>query len=91
MSDFQESAQLLSGDALPRALLQAIIAKTAVPESGWCLLVNLTTYDCHLEKVCKKWKNETNVGFKTLSIARNLSIAQFVEKNLALELLEDCS
>ena len=74
---------------MPRALLQSIIAKTAVADSGWCLLINLTTYDCHMEKVCKKWRNEANLGFKSLSIARNLSIAQFVERSLALELLED--
>ena len=54
------------------------------------MLINLTAYDGGLEKVAKKLSStEGGVKFKTLSMSKTLTTAQYVEKSLAYQLLED--
>ena len=51
LSDVQETAQLLAGEALPLAPLSAILGKSDVKEKyDTCLLINLTSYDGWVEK-----------------------------------------
>lgn len=84
----QECAQLLGGEQLPRSLLSALMSKTDLDGKADLLaLINLTPYDCWVEKVCRKGID--GVKFKTLSLSKSLATAQFVEKSLALELLQD--
>ena len=87
----QETAQLLGGEALPRMLLQGILTKSKVPsDQEQVALINLTVYDGWIERVCRRWKEqEGKFHFKTLSMTKTTSIGQFVEKTLALELLEE--
>ena len=92
-SDVQEAAQFLAGEDMPQTLLSALLGKTKIPSSEqFCLLINLTTYDGWIEKVCKKWAEMGNskLRFKTLSLTKTLTTAQYVEKVLAMKLMEDC-
>lgn len=90
LSDVQEAAQLLAGEAMPLSVLSALLGRTAVGQSTntVIVLVNLTTYDGWTERVCKSW-SEGGLKFKTISFSKSLTIAQYVEKALALELMED--
>ena len=88
LSDVQETAQYLAGAQLPTNLVSALVSKSGIDGKADVLsLVNLTPYDGWVEKTCKKgiadWK------FKTLSVSKSWTCAQYVEKSLALELLED--
>ena len=87
----QEAAQYLAGEALPTSLISSILAKTSITSSETCLMINLTTYDGWLEKTIKKWPDQgvPPVRFKSLSLCKAASVAQFVEKALALELLQE--
>jgi len=87
----QESAQFLAGEALPLSLLTSLLAKTPVTANDTCILMNLTAYDCWVERVAKKWKDVGTpaVNFKTMSLSKQTSTAQYVEKALALELMQD--
>ena len=87
LSDHQEVAQYLGGDALPRTLLTSVLQKTSLAEGGTIGVVNLTPYDGWLEKTCHKGFD--GFDFKTLSLTKSLQIGQFVEKSLALDLMED--
>lgn len=91
LSDVQESAQYLAGEDMPTNLLGCLLAKTEVQsKSGSCTVVNLTTYDGWLEKVCKRLSCESNsLKFKTLSFSKNLATSQYVERVLAMQLMED--
>ena len=91
LSDVQESAQYLAGEEMPLNLLGCLLAKTEVQlKGGTCIVVNLTTYDGWLEKVCKKLSCESNsLKFKTLSFSKTLATTQYVERVLAMQLMED--
>lgn len=89
----QECAQLLAGDQLPLVLIGSLLDKASIPESEKTILcINVTPYDGWLEKTLMRWnKYGTNSknSFKTLSVSKSLSTAQFVEKMIAVELMED--
>ncbi|CAK9051467.1 Uncharacterized protein SCF082_LOCUS28243 [Durusdinium trenchii] len=93
LSDVQEAAQFLAGESLPRTLLQGILCKSKVSaDDGVHLnLVNLTPYDGWLERVGRRWKErETpSVPMKIISLTKSLSVAQYVEKTIALELMQE--
>ena len=93
LSDVQESAQLLGGEALPRMVLQGILAKSRIPfeKSDYISLVNMTAYDGWVERVCRRWKDRETpaVPFRSLSMTKNSSAGQYVERTLAMELMQD--
>ena len=82
----QESAQYLAGESLPKILLSSILAKSGASDASMVSVINLTPYDGWLEKTCKGGLD--GVNFKTLSLSKNLQVTQYVEKTLAMELLE---
>lgn len=49
-------------------------------------VINLTPYDGWVERVCKTGVD--GVSFKSLSLSKTLQVTQYVEKTLAMELLE---
>lgn len=51
LSEFQESAQYLSGSDFVEAVLQSLLAKVTL-SSKKVGVVNCTPYDCWLEKTC---------------------------------------
>lgn len=92
MSDAQEAAQFLAGEALPLTLLNGVIQKSALEGSDRTELavLNLTPYDGWVERTCKKFPK---VGYgsysiRSMSLTKSLNLCQFVEKSLALELME---
>ena len=89
LSDVQESAQFLAGEDMPTNLLKCLMNKSKVQDDAQCLVLNLTTYDAWLEIVCKRLSSEGPVKFKTLSMSKSLSTSQYVEKVLAMKLMED--
>ena len=93
LSDVQETAQLLAGESLPLVLLNGLISKSELDLKGQTNLVglNLTPYDGWFEKVARKFQQVSEVAYpmKTLSMSKNLQATQFVEKTIALELLQD--
>lgn len=76
-----------------RSLLESVLARAQIPENtNTIALVNLTPYDGMVERATRKWKEisvDSPFHFKTLSLTKNLGICEFVEKALALELMED--
>ena len=87
LSDVQEAAQFLAGDQLPGILISGLLNKSKLESVTTLGLINLNPYDAWVEKVAKRGLN--TVGFKSLSLTRNLNTAQYVEKTMALELLQD--
>ena len=87
LSDVQEAAQFLAGDQLPGIVISGLISKSKLESVTTLGLINLTPYDSWVEKVAKRGLN--SVAFKSLSLTKNLNVAQFVEKTMALELLQD--
>lgn len=53
LSEFQETAQYLSGISFPEAILTALLGKTKLP-SKVLGIVNCTPYDCWLERASMK-------------------------------------
>ena len=51
LSEFQETAQYLSGLAFPEAIMTALLGKTKLP-SKLLGIVNCTPYDCWVERAC---------------------------------------
>ncbi|CAK9074968.1 Uncharacterized protein SCF082_LOCUS36423 [Durusdinium trenchii] len=90
LSDVQEAAQLLAGETMPVSLLSALFAKSQI-NSDTCALINLTTYDGWVERACKKWSEvgAPAMSFKSLSLTKTLATAEYVEKSLALQLMEE--
>lgn len=91
LSEVQESAQFLVQDAMAKAIMESLLAKADLPHET-IALINLTPYDGMLERATRSWQESnpgTNINFRSLSMTKNLSTAQFVEKTVALELLED--
>ena len=84
----QESAQYLAGEQLPDTLVSGVLAKTSVDASEMLGMINLTPYDGWVEKTCKR--GIAGMKFKSLSLSKNIGTAQYVEKSMALELLQDC-
>ncbi|CAK9013583.1 unnamed protein product [Durusdinium trenchii] len=92
LSDVQETAQFLAGEDLPRILLKSVLQKSELPDTCQSVsMINLTGYDGWLEKVCRRWRERETpqLSMKVLTLAKNLATAEFVEKSLALELMED--
>ena len=92
MSDVQECAQFLAGDALPVGLLSALLGRTDVPkQSDTCVLINITAYDGWVERACKRFSDQSSIPlkFKTLSMSKTIPTAEYVEKTLACELMEE--
>lgn len=88
LSEVQEVAQFLSGEALPRIVLGSVLQKSSAGSSGSTVgIINLTPYDAWLEKTCHKGFD--GITFKTVSLSKSLPTTQYVEKTLALDLLED--
>ncbi|CAK9065321.1 unnamed protein product [Durusdinium trenchii] len=87
LSEVQEAAQLLSGEQLPRILLNSVLMKSGVSSGGTVGIMNLTPYDAWLERTCHKGFD--GMTFRTVSTTKNLQISQYVEKVLALDLMED--
>ncbi|CAK9081405.1 unnamed protein product [Durusdinium trenchii] len=69
LSEFQETAQYLSGLSFPEAILASLTAKAKLSSKQLCI-INCTTYDCWLERACMK--SDTLPGFemKTLSFSK---------------------
>ena len=92
LSEVQESAQYLAGESLPLTFLNGLLQKSSVEPATSTSLVclNLTPYDGWLERVCKRFHQNGHGEYtiRTLSLTKHLPIAQFVEKALAVELLE---
>ncbi|CAK9016498.1 unnamed protein product, partial [Durusdinium trenchii] len=91
LSEVQESAQFLVQDAMAKAIMESLLAKADLPHET-IALINLTPYDGMLERATRSWQESnpgTNINFRSLSMTKNLSTAQFVEKTVALELLEE--
>lgn len=76
---------------MPQSLLSALLAKTGISDKDTCLLFNLTGYDGWLEKTAKKWPTSGTpaVQFKSMTFSNKTSTAEYVEKALALELMQD--
>ena len=73
-------------------MLSAILGKTGVKEKyDTCLLINLMSYDGWVEKRAKRWSELSGcpMKWKILSMTKNIVTAQYVERTLALELMED--
>lgn len=79
---------------MAKAVLEGLLSKASIPDGhGTILLINLTPYDGMVEKATRKWHEsypDSKFRFKSLSLTKNATIAQYVEKTLALELMEDC-
>ncbi|CAL1147634.1 unnamed protein product [Cladocopium goreaui] len=91
LSDVQECAQYLAGDQLPNAVIAGLLSKSKIDGNASVLaLVNLTPYDACVEKFAKNGLGiEKKVSFKSLSLTKNLNAAQYVERTLSIELLEE--
>lgn len=87
LSDVQESAQFLAGEAFPQEVLRSLLAKSslATPHVG---VINTTPYEGHLEQACLHWKGQGQT-LKTLSISTKTTIVEYCEQTIAMELLED--
>ena len=72
---------------MPVILISGLLSKPKLESVTTLGLINLTPYDSWLEKVAKRGLD--TVGFKSLSLTKNLNTALFVEKTMALELLQD--
>ena len=74
-------------------MLKGIFSKSSIAADKTTInMINLTPYEGHLETVCRKWKQrdpQSEYQFKTLSITKSNMIAEYVEKTLALDLLQD--
>ena len=91
LSDVQECAQYLAGDQLPNAVIAGLLSKSKIDGTASVLaLVNLTPYDACVEKFAMNgFGVEKKVSFKSLSLTKNLNAAQYVERTLAIDLLEE--
>ena len=89
LSEAQEAAQILSGPDVPRALLEALLAKVSVSNLA---VVNATPYDGWLERTCLKWHLD-HEAFKVvhLSLTMQPVLTDYVQKVLALELMQAIS
>ncbi|CAK9029592.1 unnamed protein product [Durusdinium trenchii] len=89
LSEAQEAAQILSGPDVPRALLEALLAKVSVSNLA---VVNATPYDGWLERTCLKWHLD-HEAFKVvhLSLTKQPVLTDYVQKVLALELMQAIS
>lgn len=88
-SDVQESAQYLVQDVLVKAVLEGLLVKASFAEGvkTHIALINLTPYDGMVEKVARKWQCE-DFTFGCLTATSKLILSQYVEKRMAVELLE---
>ena len=87
----QECAQYLAGDQLPNSVIAGLLSKSKIDGNASVLaLINLTPYDACVERFAKNgFGVEKKVSFKSLSLTKNLNAAQYVEKTLGLDLLEE--
>lgn len=88
LSDVQETAQLLCGEAMPEAIISSLLAGSDVGQTIG--IVNLTPYDGHLEMhVIKRPRTDPGHAFRTLSLSTDLVVSQHTEKTCAMHLFED--
>ena len=88
LSDVQETAQLLSGNSMPDAVLSALIASSGC--SSKIGVINLTPYDGHLEShLLHATVGGSGYQFKSLSLSTDLTVIQHSEKICAMLLFED--
>lgn len=78
----------MAGDQLPSVLLSGVLNKSKIDGNVSMLaIVNLTPYDAWLEKFAQSGLDK--IGFKTLSLTKHLNVAQYVERTLAIGLLQE--
>ena len=53
--------------------------------------LGVTPYDGVVERVARKWRDreQQGFGFKTLSMTKSVTVAQFVERAASLYLIQD--
>ena len=88
LSDVQETAQLLAGEALP----QSVIASLLKGSEAHSLIgvVNLTPYEGNLELSMIKSSIEKQMHtFRSLSLSTDLTLIQHCERECAMFLFED--
>ena len=88
LSELQESAQLLTGDALPMAVIEALLAES--PKVGEKIAVlNLSPYDACVELVALKWHMDNpDRRIRSLSLSTDMTVVGHTEKTVALALME---
>ena len=87
LSEVQESAQLLTGTDFPNAVLSSLLGKVTTPSA---LVINATPYDGCLESTLLTWHQFNELKMDFLSISRNVTIVEYVEKKIAFQLLQAC-
>ena len=85
LSEVQESAQLLTGSDFPKAVLESLVGKLTATS---LILINCTPYDACLESTLLTWQQFEEKKFDFLSISRNVTIVEYVEKKIAFQLLQ---
>ena len=86
LSEVQESAQLLTGTDFPNAVLSSLLGKVTTPSA---LVINAAPYDGCLESTLLTWHQFNELKMDFLSISRNVTIVEYVEKKIAFSLLQD--
>lgn len=87
LSDFQENAQLLTGEAMPNSVMEALLAES--PNAGNQVgILNLSPYEGSLELMCLKYHLRTDYKLKSLSLSTDILLTGHTEKQVAFTLLE---
>jgi hypothetical protein len=90
MSAFQESAQYLAGPEVPEEVLSSLLQKVNIPDGSVVGLINLSPYDSWLEWSAHQWpKNHPGKVMPTLSVSKTLAIIEYIQRSIALKLLDD--
>ena len=85
LSDVQESAQLLTGLDFPNQVLSTVLGKLNVTQG---VIINTTPYDGCLESAVMVWHKNNDMKLDYLSVSRVPGIIEYVEKKIALQLLQ---
>ena len=88
MSDVQEAAQYLSGDAFPTMVLKGLLGHMNVPHAR---LVHLSPYDASVETVSMKFHqtSEKSPRIKSLSLTATMEHGVYSEQVTAVRLLKE--
>ena len=86
LSEVQESAQLLTGTDFPNVVLSSLLGKLSTSSA---LVINATPYDGCLESTLLTWHQFNEMKIDFLTISRNVTILEYVEKKIAFSLLQD--
>ncbi|CAK9109979.1 Uncharacterized protein SCF082_LOCUS51089 [Durusdinium trenchii] len=88
LSDVQETAQLLSGESMPNAVLTSLLSGSET--DSLIGVVNLTPYDGNLEiSLLKRGLAKPEHTYRSLSFANDMTVSQHCEKVCAFHLFED--